>query len=120
MENEKTNTENGKAAEAEVFTLEHTEHVEDENCHFCGKRVETCGFDIVCGLAFVCEDCAKKKAPFLHRIWINAMTWKRSGNEFERGKQAAFQEVLNAIEESPLERVKRLCGKNGLQEDIPF
>jgi hypothetical protein len=86
-------------------------------CFLCGSEVRPDGFDFFIEVTkdFVCMKCAKEKAPDLYLIHESAHQWAEASLEeaFDRGvacgKTAAGQMILDALDEPPLERVKRVC-----------
>lgn len=87
-------------------------------CYFCGKFVKDDGLDffIEGTKEFrVCERCATNKTPELALIHKHAHDWKEEVWEkaFIQGvicgKTAAGEMILDAITETELDRVKRVC-----------
>ena len=101
-------------------------------CFLCGSEVRPDGFDffIEGTKDFVCLKCAKEKAPDLYLIHKYAHQWQEVALEetYFRGvkssKTTAGQMILDAITESELERVKRVCrvdlGAKPCLDDVPF
>jgi len=101
-------------------------------CYFCGEFVEDDGLDFFVegtDKFRVCAACVGKKAPDLYLIHEYAHNWQEEALEkeyfrgVESGKTAAGQMILDAITESEIERVKRVCrvelGAKAC-DDIPF
>lgn len=125
---------NCKAAklESEKIVLELNNDFFDNICCFlCGNITTPDGLDFVIEGTkdFVCLDCAKNKAPELYLIHKYAHQWREKylTQEFNEGcdygKTIAGQMILDAITETTLERVKRVCRVElGVKayEDVPF
>ena len=112
------------------ITLELHNIMTIEPCAICGKRCEPDEFDFLMDNSLVCPDCAKDQAPDLYLIWRDATHWhekdlpKVFNDGVISGKTTAGQMILDAMSETELERVKRVCrvdlGAMPCREGLPF
>jgi hypothetical protein len=121
-------------AEGEKIVLELNSDLVDENicCFLCGNVCRPDGFDFVIEGTkdFVCLDCVKCNEPDLFLIHEYAHRWRENTLEaaFQRGvisgQTTAGQMILDAIAETELDRVKRVCrvdlGARPCREELPF
>jgi hypothetical protein len=123
----------GAKVEDEKIVLELNRDFFDNICCFlCGAVTTPDGLDFVIERTkdFVCPSCAKEKAPDLFLIWRDAHHWhekdlpKVFNDGVISGKTTAGQMILDAISETELDRVKRVCrvdlGAKPYREEIPF
>jgi len=131
----KCNCEQKQAAKAgggKIVLELNSDFRENICCFFCGNVCRPDGFDFVIEGTkdFICTDCVKCNEPDLYLIHEYAHQWrdKSLDEAFHRGvisgKITAGQMILDAITESELERVKRVCrvdlGAKACREDVPF
>ena len=128
MENEKKEVE--AAVEGKKVTLEHNTSGAGSACYFCGQFVPCGGLDFyIAGEKDfrVCESCAKQKAPELYLIWRDAHRWHEGLQHeafqqgVEQGHKDAGAMILHAIDETPIERIRRFCVRElGAVDEAPF
>lgn len=128
MKNEKNETA-AAAVEGKKIVLEFNDSGGGSACFFCGEFVEYGGLDffIEGTKEFrVCADCAKQKAPDLYLVWRDAHRWQQETDikSYQQGvgagKKDAAEMIFHAIDETPIERVRRICFKLGAFEESPF
>ena len=125
--------ESGKKEVAEAengkIVLRLNSHLDPGPCAVCGAECHPDGFDFCLeGTAkLVCTDCVRLKAPELAFIHDGAHQWAESAKEkswhegVKEGKEQAGHTILETIEESPVDRIKRICFTElGVVEDVPF
>ena len=95
-------------------------------CFLCGGITTPDGLDFVIEGTkdFVCLRCAKEKAPDLYQLhdfghhWVNELADEYYRKGYTEGEQHTAQEIIKAIEEPLIERVKRIL--EGKAVNIPF
>lgn len=123
-----TETKEVAAGDGKRIVLEVNGNLADGPCGFCGGECHPDGFDffIEGTKGFVCTDCVKEKAPDLYLIHRDAHQWRENDIEkaWHEGEKAGMERagkmILYSIEETPVDRVKRVCMAELGAEDVPF
>lgn len=101
------------AGDGHQITLGLNNVITNDPCAICGARCDPDGYDYFLEgtVGLVCDGCAEKYAPDLVEIrkYINrelAQTWAEGERE---GRMKAGRMILEAIQETPIDRVRRVC-----------
>lgn len=127
----KTEKKETKVDEPRRIILKSNNAITNDPCAICGARCDPDGFDFFLEgtESLVCSDCARQNVPDIFQLWRDLHLWLEGEigsirkEALDEGKRQAGEIILAAIEESPIDRVKRICsGELGVSkeyEDMP-